>query len=138
LAALDERCALPFDLYRQISLDDVQQLLGARMHVPWRGSAGSELDDADHSLLHHLALALEILAQDLRQFRSGRRLRECDIRHGWNDHSQSGKTQEFATDDLHGILLVMPAARRGVLHALLRETNASGLKFPAWLMAQAI
>src|SRR5262249_16293538 len=81
-SGLEQRASLAFDFHGQIAFDHVQQLLGAGMHVPGRGGAGREFDDADDGLLHYLALTLQVLAQNLRQLRPRLRLRQRNSRDG--------------------------------------------------------
>jgi len=64
---LEERLSPTFDFYRETALDDVKQFLGTRVQVPWRSAAGWKFDDARDGLLHGVALAFEVLSQDLGQ-----------------------------------------------------------------------
>src|SRR5712671_2414013 len=70
------------------------------MHMPGSGSAGAKVDDADDSLLYHLALTFQIFSQDLAQLRPWG-LRPRDLRHGWDRCCDPREVKQIAADDFH-------------------------------------
>ena len=64
-SGFDKRLSLTFDFYGESACDHVKQFLGARMHMPWRSTAGWKFDNARDGLLHGVVLAFEVLPQDL-------------------------------------------------------------------------
>ena len=89
-ARLEERASFPFDFHDQTAFDHMQQFLGAGMHVPGSGCARGKFDDADDGLLDDLALAFEVIAQDLSQLRPRLGLRQHNISDGRNRHCEAG------------------------------------------------
>ena len=69
--------------------------------MPGSGSAGAKVDDADDSLLYHLALTFQIFSQDLGQLRSSLGLRPRDLRHGWDRCYDPREVKQIAADDFH-------------------------------------
>src|SRR5262245_30822482 len=104
IPGLEQRAPLAFDFHDQTAFHDVQQFLSARMHVPGGSAAGPKFDNANDGLLHGLALAFEIMSQDLRQLRPRLSLRQPNVHQARGAHCQAGKAEEFATDELHDSL----------------------------------
>src|SRR5258708_20369654 len=55
-AGLKQCRSASLDFHGKVSPDHIHQFLRPRLHVPWSGSAGTEVDDADNSFLYNLAL----------------------------------------------------------------------------------
>src|SRR5262245_60143609 len=101
-AGVESPGSLPIDFKDQAPVGDEQKLLGTRMQMPGRDGARAKVGADDDRLLHHLPLAIEVLAQELIEFRRrllGLRLRQLQQRR--QRQSNTRQSQKFATNDTH-------------------------------------
>ena len=133
---------LSFDLDRYLPVDDEQDFLRTQMHMPGCGRAGRHVQHIGNRLLDLAILAVEIAAQDLRDFRPALcRLGQYRFRSPPTSGGRGCKLQQAATSQNHGS--VLPHRLGRCLFSLRRANHVpfintgGGARFPGRTPARA-